>query len=718
MKNILLVSEDTVKTYSNINSNVWGKFLLPAIRESQEMGLMPIIGECLYNRICDLVGNDLIGDDMYVQYKDLLDDYIEPYLIYQTLTNVTPLINGKMGNIGTVSTNDEHIINLSQGELDLVQNYYRERADFYQIRLQNWVKANASAFPELECSCENMQPNLDRANNSVGLWLGGVRGKRMAQKCACGGEQKSQGGDYAQGYADGYASGRTAQKALITSLTVSENGTYENENGYNPVVVDVAGGTLQEKDVNLPYDVSGITITPDSGFYGLSSVTVDATWALDNKYNEGFNEGVRDTKDKMEDIFIDHNGTFSSPSGYDIVTVNVPQTGGSVTLTGGSLTVSQNTETATPSAGTAWTAITVDATTWGNERFVEGQNYYASSCTSTALTQNGTFTPSQYAWSSVTVNVPQTGGSCNLQEKSEEIPIGDSNITVYPDAGYDGMSAVTVGAKDAILAAENEGYTSGYTDGFSDGSNYGEEIVIQSSVTLSDYGRYYFDYTEFTSISSMTINFANYTPTPPTPISGHKLLTVTYTNGPQYFSGELYNDMNAGDLTGVSVDGSEVFGRLYEGYVETVEYYFANGGIPAGFFERINLGDKAEIHSYCVSIGQSAFSETSLTEIKVHFNGHTMSLGEGAISNNLNLQKLSFVGLYGTLQLDYYTFASITNNNMLNELHFTCDEIRGGHGDEFYGSNMSGTIYAGSHLNIGSTDWYNNNLSGWIIDDI
>lgn len=458
-RNVLLISESSVKTYSNLNDNLFSKWLLPAIRESQEMGLMPIIGECLYNRICDLVGNDLIGDDMYVQYKDLLDDYIEPYLIYQTLTNVTPLINGKMGNIGTVSTNDEHIINLSQGELDLVQNYYRERADFYQIRLQNWVKANASAFPELECSCENMQPNLDRANNSVGLWLGGVRGKRMAQKCSCNGEQKSQGGDYAQGYADGYASGRTAQKALITSLTVSENGTYENENGYNPVVVDVAGGTLQEKDVNLPYDVSGITITPDSDFYGLSSVTVDATWALDYKYNEGFQEGVLDTKGKMEDIVIDHNGTFSSPSGYDIVTVNVPQTGGSVTLTGGSLTVSSNTQTATPPAGTAWSAMTVDATIFGNTREQDGvtigynmaESGMRSQMGTTAFTENGTYYAAPYpkSWTAVTVNVPQTGGSCNLQEKWVEVPVGEDIITVLPDEGYDGMSAVTIGARIA-----------------------------------------------------------------------------------------------------------------------------------------------------------------------------------------------------------------------------------------------------------------------------
>ena len=31
MTNILLISEDTLKTYSHLNDNVWGKSLTPAI---------------------------------------------------------------------------------------------------------------------------------------------------------------------------------------------------------------------------------------------------------------------------------------------------------------------------------------------------------------------------------------------------------------------------------------------------------------------------------------------------------------------------------------------------------------------------------------------------------------------------------------------------------------------------------------------------------------
>ena len=42
MTTILLISEDYVKTNSGLDNNVYGKFLMPAIKEAQEMGLQTI----------------------------------------------------------------------------------------------------------------------------------------------------------------------------------------------------------------------------------------------------------------------------------------------------------------------------------------------------------------------------------------------------------------------------------------------------------------------------------------------------------------------------------------------------------------------------------------------------------------------------------------------------------------------------------------------------
>ena len=179
MTKILLVSEDYIKTNSNLNDNVWGDYLLPAIREAQDMGLQSIIGSCLYNQILTLVDNSTIADSGNTAYKVLLDEYIQPYLLYQVLTDLIPIIGTKLANLGTVISNDEHIINLTEAERSNLKHYYEMRADFYCRRMQEYLLNNKDLYPELkECDCDRLRSNLKSAA-STGMWLGGYRNRRV-----------------------------------------------------------------------------------------------------------------------------------------------------------------------------------------------------------------------------------------------------------------------------------------------------------------------------------------------------------------------------------------------------------------------------------------------------------------------------------------------------------------------------------------------------------
>lgn len=176
MKNILLISEDKIKTLTNLDNNVFGKWLHPAIVQAQDIHLQSIIGSCLYNVILELVESGEIGETANEKYKDLLDNQIQDFLLYQTLVNVIPMINVNMANMGTVVSNDEHIQTLSQGNIDLVRGYYQGIADVYQKRLQDYLLNNCIYFPELNaCNCEGVKPNLKSNTNTCGIWLGGYR---------------------------------------------------------------------------------------------------------------------------------------------------------------------------------------------------------------------------------------------------------------------------------------------------------------------------------------------------------------------------------------------------------------------------------------------------------------------------------------------------------------------------------------------------------------
>ena len=158
--NVLLISEQTLKSYSSLNDNAWGKNILPAIKTSQDIELQQIIGSCLYNA---------------------LYEYIQPYLIYITLAHLVTEMSTKLTNFGLVESNDEHLVNLSIEERDLVKTQWTYYADNYCKRMQGFLKSNKDSFPELECGCEcggNIKPCLDSSASSS-LWLGGLRRRKL-----------------------------------------------------------------------------------------------------------------------------------------------------------------------------------------------------------------------------------------------------------------------------------------------------------------------------------------------------------------------------------------------------------------------------------------------------------------------------------------------------------------------------------------------------------
>ena len=100
--------------------------------------------------------------------------------------------------------------------------------------------------------------------------------------------------DSNEAYQNGYNEGVKEQKNKLTSISITENGTYTNENGYNEVMVNVE---------MLP---------------------------TDGGYDKGFADGEQATKDKMLAIQITENGIYEDTNGYKSVKVSVKQDVGNV----------------------------------------------------------------------------------------------------------------------------------------------------------------------------------------------------------------------------------------------------------------------------------------------------------------------------------------------------------------------------------------------------
>lgn len=189
MAEVLLTSEKFVKSVTSISDNVAGQYLLPSIREAQEIGLRRILGDALLERLKELaptIGqrgafSKAFSDDFDVDpnenYRALLDK-CQYYLAYMAVVELCGKVSYKIVNMGVVRTSDERVQPVSQDELGKTEYYWQSRADACAYELQGWLLEHRDLYPELtECHCTHIRSNLRSAATS-GLWLGGARGRR------------------------------------------------------------------------------------------------------------------------------------------------------------------------------------------------------------------------------------------------------------------------------------------------------------------------------------------------------------------------------------------------------------------------------------------------------------------------------------------------------------------------------------------------------------
>lgn len=175
MAEILLSSEKFIKETTNVSDNLSGKYLLPSLREAQEIGLRGILGDCLLAKVKQLVRDSEIALPENVAYKDLLDR-CQYYLAYATIVEVVNRVSYKVVNFGVAKSTDENLQVASQDEIAKQQYYYQAKADNYCLDLQHFLLDNRQAYPELKCcDCNRIEANLKSAA-SCGVFLGGARG--------------------------------------------------------------------------------------------------------------------------------------------------------------------------------------------------------------------------------------------------------------------------------------------------------------------------------------------------------------------------------------------------------------------------------------------------------------------------------------------------------------------------------------------------------------
>lgn len=170
----LIFNEQQVKDLCPISKNIDGSYIAAAMFEAQEIDLEGILGTCLLSALKARETADL-HDEPYETLKAVC----VPYLAYRTAARLIPKVAVKIANAGAIRNTDDKYMPVSKEEADSLAENYTASADYFCIKLQNYLLANEDAFPELTpCQCEAIRANLYSAA-SCGIWLGGPRGMKL-----------------------------------------------------------------------------------------------------------------------------------------------------------------------------------------------------------------------------------------------------------------------------------------------------------------------------------------------------------------------------------------------------------------------------------------------------------------------------------------------------------------------------------------------------------
>lgn len=178
-RDVLLISEDYVRSHTNADFNLSGTFILAAIKSAQDIELRSILGDCLLEALQQKVFDEEIDSDENTYYKDLLDYYVQDFLAMQVLADVIIPASYKIANGGLLQYSDDRLNHTDNADLNLIRHHYINKAAVYKKRMQSYLCKNKSKYPELGDCCDT---NL-YASDAVPLWLGGRRSRIIRKRC-------------------------------------------------------------------------------------------------------------------------------------------------------------------------------------------------------------------------------------------------------------------------------------------------------------------------------------------------------------------------------------------------------------------------------------------------------------------------------------------------------------------------------------------------------
>lgn len=168
MSYALFINRNDIIKNTPLQGAIDADALLPFVRTAQDKYLKNLLGTVLFNYLQAQITAGTVSQ-LNSYYQDLLDDYIKNTLMWYSAVEYIPFSSIQFKSNGSVKQQSDQGTAPSKSEVDYLLAKALNNADYYALRLQNYLIAYSSNIPQyLESVGNQTQIYPDQSNQYFG----------------------------------------------------------------------------------------------------------------------------------------------------------------------------------------------------------------------------------------------------------------------------------------------------------------------------------------------------------------------------------------------------------------------------------------------------------------------------------------------------------------------------------------------------------------------